>query len=344
VTVERSSFAKDWRAESMIRKARFGVAGLLWLAAGIVLSGNAHAQGATLQNAPLQLVPVPAKSDPQADPWPRETTREAARGATEEEASAKEEQATSGAEDSDIANLDIDWSQLNVDSVTLMTTSPPPKARAAPGKGSANEATWSSTDKPNGSAVAVKQTISPVWDARVGADMTVVRPPSTLAELLAEKAANGGNEPQSSGTAWAAATAPGVGAIWDKTALEARLDPSQDQGKLATALSKQVTLSEQYSLTLQNGYNVIQGLAPVSGLAGHPVHNYETEQSAKFSISETGTSISAGQSLSTSDDKWLRKIGAEQKIFGGFNISGSVAETALGTANKSISAGFKQSW
>jgi hypothetical protein len=40
----------------------------------------------------------------------------------------------------------------------------------------------------------------------------------------------------------------------------------------------------------------------------------------------------------------LRKIGAEQKIVGGFNISGSVAETALGPSNKSITAGFKQSW
>ena len=32
------------------------------------------------------------------------------------------------------------------------------------------------------------------------------------------------------------------------------------------------------------------------------------------SIADTGTSFSAGQTLSTTDDKWLRKIGAEQKI------------------------------
>ena len=114
-----------------------------------------------------------------------------------------------------------------------------------------------------------------------------------------------------------------------------RLDPSQDQGKLGTSLSKSLTLGEQYSLTLQNGYNMVQ-----QGLA----HSYETEQSARLSITDTGTSFSAGQTLSTADDKWLRKIGAEQKIVGGFNISGSVAETALGPSNKSISAGFKQSW
>lgn len=96
---------------------------------------------------------------------------------------------------------------------------------------------------------------------------------------------------------------------------------------------------------MQNGYNVIQqGIVPVPGLAGRTTRNYETEQSAKLSITDTGTSFSAGQTLSTSDDKWLRKVGAEQKLFGGVSISGSISETPLGTSSKSLTAGFKQSW
>jgi hypothetical protein len=79
-------------------------------------------------------------------------------------------------------------------------------------------------------------------------------------------------------------------------------------------------------------------------MAGHATRNYETEHSAKLSIADTGTSFSAGQTLSSTDDKWLRKIGAEQKLFGGVSLSGSISETPLGTASKSISAGFKQSW
>ena len=151
--------------------------------------------------------------------------------------------------------------------------------------------------------------------------------------------------PQSSGTAWAAITAPGVGSIWDKTAVEARVDPAQEQSKLGTSLSKSLPLNEQYSLTLQNGYNVIQqGIVPVPGIAGRPARNYETEQSAKLSIADTGTSFIAGQTLSSTDDKWLRKIGAEQKLFGGVSISGSIGETPLGTTNKSLTAGFKHSW
>src|SRR6188768_3617494 len=41
------------------------------------------------------------------------------------------------------------------------------------------DAAWSAQDKPNGAAaVSVKQSLSPFWDARIGADMTVVNQPS----------------------------------------------------------------------------------------------------------------------------------------------------------------------
>jgi hypothetical protein len=140
-------------------------------------------------------------------------------------------------------------------------------------------------------------------------------------------------------------TAPGVGSIWDKTAVEARVDPGQENSKLGTSLSKSLPLGDQYSLTLQNGYNVTQqGILPVPGVVARPTRSYETEQSARLSIADTGTSLIAGQTLSSTDDKWLRKIGAEQKLFDGVSISGSIGETPLGTTNKSLTAGFKRSW
>ena len=96
-------------------------------------------------------------------------------------------------------------------------------------------------------------------------------------------------------------------------------------------------LSEQYSLTLQNGYNLIQqGIVPVPGIVSHPARSYETDQSARLSITDTGTSFMAGQTLSTSDDKWLRKVGAEQKLFDGVTISGSVGETAVGRRQQEL--------
>jgi hypothetical protein len=256
------------------------------------------------------------------------------------------EAAAPDAGDTDIKDLELDWSQLNVDGSTL-AAGPASKARS-PRAIANSETSWSSKDKSNGAAaVSVKQSLSPFWDARIGADMTVARQSTapTTSELLSEKLANGGNAPQSSGTAWAAVTAPGVGSIWDKTAIEARVDPGQEQSKLGTSLSKSLPLGEQYSLTLQNGYNVIQqGVVPVPGIASRPARNYQTEQSAKLSIADTGTSFIAGQTLSSTDDKWLRKIGAEQKLFDGVSITGSIGETPQGATNRSLTAGFKRSW
>ena len=277
-----------------------------------------------------------AASSAHAQVWP-----------TDQVAEAPAEEAAPAEDDDDMKDIDVsklDWSQLDVDASTL---SGGPAAKTPPARTAAGEAMiWSEQNGPNGaSAVSVKQSLSPVWDTRIGADMTVAHEPTTMSELLAEKSANGGNAPQSSGSAWAAISAPGAGDIWDKTAVEARLDPAQERSRLGTSLSKSLPLGEQYSLTLQNGYNLIQqGLVPVPGIIPHPMRNYDTEQSAKLGIAETGTSFTAGQSLSSADDRWLRRIGAEQTLLGGLSVSGSIGETADGTTDKSITAGFKRSW
>lgn len=320
------------------------------LAAGFALAGmaSAAAQATLLQSRPPQSAPTSV--------WPTAPATEPAN--TEDEAvdandpDAKETDAKEAdAKDDDMKTVDVnnlDWSQINVDASRL-TINPASKARRSPQATPNSDIKWSANDKPNGAeAVTAKQSLSEFLDTQIGADMNVVRQPATITEqqLLSERLANGGSLPQSSGTAWATITAPGVGQIWDKTAVEARVDPSQDQSKLGTSLSKSIPIDgQQYSVTLQNGYNLIQqGIVPVPGIPGRPVRNYETDQSAKLSIAETGTSFTAGQTLSTSDDRWLRRVGAEQKLFGGVSINGSIGETAYGPSNKSLTAGYKQSW
>jgi hypothetical protein len=124
-----------------------------------------------------------------------------------------------------------------------------------------------------------------------------------------------------------------------------RVDPAQDSGKLGTSLSKSVTLDERTSLILQNGANLTQhGIAAIPGIPGHQARDTTMDQSAKLSIAGTGTSFIAGQTLSSTDDKWLRRIGAEQKLFGGVSLSGSIGETPQGAPNRSFGAGFKHSW
>ncbi|MBN9005598.1 MAG: hypothetical protein J0H40_09300 [Rhizobiales bacterium] len=259
-----------------------------------------------------------------------------------------ESTASSDGPNGDAADSLTDWSQLNTDGFALSKDAFPQqhsKAQSAPSAGLA----WSSHDNTDGSAaLTVKQSVSPLWDTRIGADMTVVRQssPLTASDLVTDKLGIDGHPSQSSGTAWAAATAPGLGSIWDKTAIEARIDPAQDQTKFGTSLSKSLPFDGgQYALTLQSGYNVIeQSPLPIPGIAGHFGRSYGTDQSARLNIADTGTSLIAGQSLSSSDDKWLRTIGAEQKLFDGVSIAGSISETALGPLNTSLTAAFKRTW
>jgi len=329
----------------MTSTRRYGQCGLLILAVGMGLAAIAPA-GAQIWPKDMKTDPPAAQSGTEPDESDADAT-DPETPATDSAAAKDGETRDAAVKDADGKPLELDWSQLNVDPATL-TWTPASKARAAPKAAPGTDAAWSESNKPNGSSdVSVKQPLSAFLDAKVGADMTVTGPPQTLteAQLLSERLANGGSLPQSSGTAWAAITAPGAGPIWDKTSVEARVDPSQDQTRLGTSLSKSVPFSERYSLSLENGYNLIeQGVVPVPGIIGRPAQNYATDQTAKLSIADTGTSFSAGQSLSSSDDKWLRKVGAEQKLFGGVSISGSIGETPLGTTNKSVTAGFKQSW
>ena len=305
----------------MIPKMRFGWARLPMLVAGVSLASMLAAAAQT----------PPADDDP-------------------DEPAAEETEAAPSVNDVDIMkDIDVsklDWSQLNVDASTLTGAGAEGKRRVE-SRCAARKPRGPPNERSNGtSAVSVKQSITPFWDTRIGADMTVARQgTATTSEQLSEKLANGGSLPQSSGTAWAAITAPGVASIWDKTSVEARVDPGSEQSRLGTSLSKSLPLSEQYSVTLKNDYNLIQqGIVPVPGIVSHPARSYETDQSARLSITDTGTSLIAGQTLSTSDDKWLRKVGAEQKLFDGVTISGSIGETPSGAANKSLSAGFKRSW
>jgi hypothetical protein len=301
-------------------------------------SGSERLAGALAVALLLGANLAPALAAEQPSVWPRDIY------SSEAVADDNPENEAAPAQTVDLSSPEIDWSQLDPASAGNAKTPSDPKAKRALQDGAASS--WSSRDTANGAALSVKQSVSPFWDTRVGADLNVVRQQQALtaSDLLAEKLAGGG-QTQSSGAAWAAITAPGVGSVWDQTAIEARVDPSQDQSKLGTSLSKSVPLSEQTSITLQNGSNVIQqGIAPVPGMAGHPARNVEVDQSAKLSIADTGTSLIAGQTLSSTDDKWLRKFGAEQKLFGGVSVAGSIGETPQGAANKSISAGFKKSW
>ncbi len=177
------------------------------------------------------------------------------------------------------------------------------------------------------------------WNAKVGIDYR--KPPG--AEFQPEQLGAGMAPDQSNGVAWANVTAPGLPLAWDKASIDTLIDPQQEQGKVATTLSRSLPLGEELSVTLQNGYSVSRTLANTPSTPTS--QSWATSQGLRLNLLPTDTTLSVGADLSSSSDKWLRTLSAEQRLLGGpLSVTGSVSETASGDLSKSLKAGFKRTW
>jgi hypothetical protein len=131
---------------------------------------------------------------------------------------------------------------------------------------------------------------APDWTSKAGIDYS--KPSIPAVTFQPDQLLAGAVPDQSSGVAWATITAPGFEAPlgWDKTSIETRVDPSHEQGKLGTTLSRSVPLSDDVSLTLQNGVSMTRALPNATGQA----HSWATSQALRFNILPTDTSVSFG--------------------------------------------------
>jgi hypothetical protein len=239
------------------------------------------------------------------------------------------------------------WEDLNYYASTY--SAPGKKMARAPRPAEPPALNWSGNRNADGSAsVSVKRAFTTPWDTKVGVDLGLA-PPADSA-TLARRIVSGTAPAQSSGTAYVTTTAPSLDLPfgWDKAALEARVDPGQEQGKLGAVLDKSMPLGRRFSLNVQNGFSATGALVGASGstIAGPlpitPV--YATESTARLKFLPTGTSLFTGGTISTADDKWLQQVGVEQSLPGGVSINGVVRETTTGDADRSIIATFKRIW
>jgi hypothetical protein len=145
--------------------------------------------------------------------------------------------------------------------------------------------------------------------------------------------------PDSTGVAWAHVTAPQLPFGWDSASIDTQVDPLDDHGKISGTLSRSLALSDEIAVTLRNGYSTERALQ------GSSPHTWASNQSLRFNLLPTDTTVSIDASLASGADRWLRSLSAEQKLFGGpISLSGSVSETSSGELSKSLRAGFKQNW
>jgi hypothetical protein len=239
----------------------------------------------------------------------------------------------------------IDWDALNIRDPWQERPAPRLKASSQLG---GTDASWSRNDRSNGSSgITVKQSIFPAWDASTGVDMDVAKlsAPVTSSATLTDGLQNDRQMPNSSASAWMTAKVSGVSFLWDQTALEARTNPLQET-RLGTSISKTLpSWRDQFTLTLQHSYFVTQHGA-LTGLGGAADYgrNLDLERTARLKVNDTGMTLLAGQSLSTTDHRWLSRVGAEQQLFGGISVTGSINQTLDGGSSTSVSAGFRRTW
>ena len=178
------------------------------------------------------------------------------------------------------------------------------------------------------------------WSSRMGVDYRQPCIPAT--DFQPAPLTAGAIPDQSTGVAWATVTGSGFDLPlgWDKASIETRLDPSQEQGQFGTTLSRSVPVGENITVTLQNGVSLTRPLANTAHGNG-----WASSQALRFNLLPTDTSFSVGANISSTDDKWLPSLSAEQKLFGTpLSVTGSVSESATGETSKSLKAGFKHQW
>lgn len=199
-------------------------------------------------------------------------------------------------------------------------------------------------DHRDGSAsVTVSRTLpTQIWETRVGADLALTAPRTFQRHL--ETPLQDPNE-ASHGVAWASAVVPGgLLGLWERTTLQARLDPHHDQGWVGTRFTRSVPVGRDLSLIFEDGYAYARPLKPVPQALDEPTSSWETDKAVRLKISPVHTTLSFGTRRSSLDGQWLNSVSAEQRIIGPLTVRGSLGETVEGTINRSISAGFSRRW
>jgi hypothetical protein len=220
---------------------------------------------------------------------------------------------------------------LSVDVKTLNLRSRP----FDPGKDN-SRLDWSRTERGNGaSTVTVKRVLPTEWDSKIGADIAPAPAAPNLVQT--DRLLTGPSTDRGSGAAWASIAVPNV------AALDARVNPAQDQGALGATFKQSLPVGSDYAVTLQNRYGMVDTFGGnVAGAA--PSRVYTTEREIKLDILDTRTAVSAGTSSNTADNATRGRVGAEQKIYGPLAVSAGVSDIGAPVTNKSVKAGLRLDW
>jgi hypothetical protein len=223
---------------------------------------------------------------------------------------------------------------------------PPKKPLRLPGLSDGKAFDVKRIEKPDGSAtVVVKQPLQTEWDNSVGTDLKPATGSAFDRPLPSARDSSGG------GAAWASVGVPNVASV------DARIDPSNEQGRVGTTLKQSIPFGGRFAVTLQDTYSVTETLGqpsagphdlplmavPPAPAAGTP-QVFGNERAIKFNILPTGTTLGAGVTTASNDPVTHNTLSAEQKLYGPLQVTTAVTDFGQAASNKSITAGFKVHW
>ena len=203
------------------------------------------------------------------------------------------------------------------------------------------------TQKPDGSrSFVVKQPLQTEWSNSLGADLTPDKPSPLHLPLPTAQ-----NDGLPAGAAWASVGVPNLASV------DARIDPTNEQGKVGATLKRSVPFGSRFSVTVQDRYSVTDTFGqPSPGPADLPLmalppsdpaatsQVFGNEKTVKFNILPTGTTLGAGLATASNDPVTHNVFSAEQKLYVPLHVTTAVTDVGQSTSNKSIGARFKLNW
>jgi hypothetical protein len=253
--------------------------------------------------------------------------------------------------DSELTPAEQDALRNILDNAPTVNADAPAKQLRTPALKQTKKFDMSSTNKADGSSnLTLKQPLPIDWDATVGTDLGLRNAPSITNSP--DPWSSGSRDQRGSGAAWAS-----VGLLPNLATVDARVDPSNDQGRVGTTFKYTKPVGSNFSVTLQNTYSVTETFSASSaapsdfpmmavptptGLATPQV--WGSEKAAKFDYLPTGTSFGAKVATSSTDPVTHNQFVAEQKVYGPLNVTTAVTDVGQTGTSKSISARFKLNW
>ena len=237
-------------------------------------------------------------------------------------------------------------SALVFDPAALAT--PPKKPLRVPGTSDKNYDV-KRTEKPDGSTtVVVKRPLPTGWESSAGADLAAS---NNGASAAYDRPLPSTRDGFGAGAAWASVRVPNIGSV------DARVDPSNEQGKVGGTLKQSIPFGGRFAVTVQDTYSVTQTMAQPAGPADLPLMTLPAnpaapltpqvvgnEKAVKFNILPTGTTLGAGVTTASNDPVTHNTLSAEQKLYGPLQVTTAVTDFGQTTSSKRITAGFKLHW